>query len=537
MRNNDWSSLKEKIDWPVFLLSGGALVLFVILSFFQVDKVTKFVNLGFAFTIRYFGAYWQLLLLATFIVGAVLAFSKYGKVRLGLTNKPEMSYFRWVAVVVTTGLGAGGVFWAAAEPMYYFLEVPPMHKGIVAGTQEAIGPALAQSYMSWGFTAWAVYGAISSIILIYAHNHKGMPLKPRTLLYPIFGERIRDSKWGTAADVFCIIGAAAGTIGPIGFLGLQVSYGANSIFQIPDTFLTQIIIIGILTTVVLVSTMTGINKGIQFLSKVNVNMMVIIAAFLLLFGPGLFIMDSFISSFGTYVSEFVTISTFRGDDAWSGNWMLFFFGWFIGFGPLVALFVARISRGRTIREIFIVVAIVAPFITNFWFTVLGGSGIFYELNNSGSVSGPLEEGGLPSAIIAIAGQMPLGSIMPTIFLLLTTLFVVTTVDSMSYSISMSVTGDGNPPKVVRIFWAVIMAVIAILLIQIGEGGIGALQSFIVIAAIPISILMLPIIWYAPKIAKTLAIEQGITGMEGQAQIKKEWVKSSDIPKSEAEKKK
>ena len=527
-----WKSLREKVDWPVFLFSGGALVVFVLFSVFKVDLVTKYVGIGFDLSIRYFGAYWQLLLLATFIVGAVLAISKYGKVRLGNINKPEMSYFKWIAVVITTGLGAGGVFWAAAEPMYYFLEVPPMHKGITAGTQDAVGPALAQSYMSWGFTAWAIYGAVSAIILIYAHNHKGMPLKPRTLLYPIFGERIRDSKWGTAADVFCIIGAAAGTIGPIGFLGLQVSYGVNALFEIPDTFITQILIIGALTAVVLVSTITGIDKGIQWLSKLNINMMVIIAIFLLLFGPGLFIINSFVSSYGTYISEFLTISTYRGDETWLGYWMLFFFGWFIGFGPLVALFVARISKGRTIREIFVVVAVVAPLTTNFWFTTLGGTGIFYELNSAGSVSGPLMDGGLPSAIIAIAEQMPLGSIMPAVFLLLTTLFVVTTVDSMSYSISMSVTGDGDPPKVIRVFWAVIMAVIATILIKIGDGGIGALQSFVVIAAIPVSILMLPILWHAPKIAKKLAVEQGIVDVEKQEQVESKGAKLEQVFKSE-----
>ncbi|MDS9471541.1 BCCT family transporter [Sporosarcina pasteurii] len=509
MTKNYWRHIREKVDWPVFLLSGGALVAFVLLSFLHVDMVSKYVNIGFDLSIRYFGAYWQLLMIATFAVGAVLAVSKYGKVRLGNTNKHEISYFKWVAVIITTGLGAGGVFWAAAEPMYYFLEVPPMHKGILAGTKEAIGPALAQSYMSWGFTAWSVYGAISAIILIYAHNHKGMPLKPRTLLYPILGKKILTSKWGTAADVFCIIGAAAGTIGPIGFLGLQVSYGVSSVFGIPDVFSTQVLIIVGLTAVVLVSTLTGINKGIQWLSKLNVNMIVVIAVFLLIFGPGMFIIDSFMSSFGMYMSEFINISTFRGDEAWLGYWMLFFFGWFIGFGPLVALFVARISNGRKIREIFLVVAIIAPITTNFWFTVLGGTGIFYELGNRGSVSGPLLDGGLPSAIIAIAEQMPLGFIMPTVFLVLTTLFVVTTVDSMSYSISMGVTGDGNPPKIVRVFWALIMAVIATILIKIGGGGISALQSFIVVAAVPISILMLPILWYAPKIAKQLAIEQGI----------------------------
>lgn len=509
MTNDFWKIIRRKIDWPVFLWSGGILLAFVLFSIFKVDQVSNFVNKGFDLSIRYFGAYWQFLMMATFAVGAVLAFSKYGKVRLGDTKKPEMSYFKWIAVILTTGLGAGGVFWAAAEPMYYFLDVPPMHKGIEGGSVEAIGPALAQSYMSWGFTAWSVYGAISSIILIYAHKHKGMPLKPRTLLYPILKERILTSKWGTAADVFCIIGAAAGTIGPIGFLGLQVSYGVSAIFGIPDTFVTQLSVIVILTGVVLVSTLTGIEKGIQFLSKLNVNLVAVIAAFLIVFGPGLFIVNIFMSSFGTYVSDFVSISTFRGDEAWLGSWMLFFFGWFIGFGPLVALFVARISNGRKIREIFLVVAVIAPIITNFWFTVLGGTGIFYELKNTGSISGPLNEGGLPSAIIAIAEQMPLGFIMPTVFLILTTLFVVTTVDSMSYSISMAVTGDGNPPKIVRVFWAIIMATIATILIKIGGGGIGALQSFVVIAAVPVSFLLILVVWHAPKVAKVLAIEQGI----------------------------
>ena len=509
MKKDYWKNINRKMDWPVFIGSGGILLAFVIFSIIELDKVSNFVHTGFDLSIRYFGAYWQFLMIATFIVGAVLAVSKYGKVRLGGSDNPDISYFKWVAIILTTGLGAGGVFWAAAEPMYYFVDVPPMQKGIEAGTNEAIGPALAQSYMSWGFTAWSVYGAISAIILIYAHNHKGMPLQPRTLLYPILKEKVLTSRWGTVVDVFCIIGAAAGTIGPIGFLGLQVSYGLEAIFGISDTFATQLTVILVLTGIVLISALSGIARGIQFLSKMNMNLVVVIAIFLLVFGPGKFIMNTFITSYGTYIADYVSISTFRGDDAWLGSWMLFFFGWFIGFGPLVSLFVARISVGRKIREIFLVVAVIAPIVTNFWFTVLGGTGIFYELKNHGSISGPLDEGGLPSAIIAIAEQMPLGLIMPSVFLILTTLFVVTTVDSMSYSISMAVTGDDNPPKVIRLFWVVIMSVIAIILIKIGGGGIDALQSFVVIAAVPVSILLLLVLWYAPKVARTLAIEQGI----------------------------
>ncbi|TSB44742.1 BCCT family transporter [Alkalicoccobacillus porphyridii] len=508
MSRKDWSKLKEILNWPVFLISGGILVLFVLLSLVNVKWTSTYVDLGFDYAIRYFGPYWQVLLIATFLVGAYIAFSSSGNAVLGKLKKPEMSFFRYLAIIVTTGLGAGGVFWAAAEPMYYFIDTPPVFQGIEGGSEAAVSSALAQSFLSWGFTAWSVYGAISVIVIMYAHHHKGMPLKPRTLLYPIFGEKIRHSAWGTVADVVCVIGAAAGTIGPIGFLGLQVSYGVNALFGWPNTFTTQILIIVALTSVVLISTVTGIDKGIQWLSRLNINTALIIAIFLLIFGPGLFIVDAFISSSGVYLTEFIRMSTFRGDNEWLGSWTLFFFGWFIGFGPLVALLVARVSQGRTIREIFLVVAILTPIITNLWFTVLGGSGIHYELNNPGSISEPLFENGLPAAIIAIAHQMPLGTIMPFIFLLLTILFVVTTVDSMSYSLSMSVTGVGNPPKLVRVFWAVIMAAIATILINIGGGGIGALQSFVVVAAVPVSILMLPLLWHAPKIARILARDQG-----------------------------
>src|SRR5699024_4159718 len=203
MTKDFWENIRQKINWPVFIWSGGLLLIFVLFSIISLEKVSNFVSTGFDLSIRYFGAYWQFLMIATFLVGAVLAVSKYGKVRLGDLHKPDMSYFKWTAVILTTGLGAGGVFWAAAEPMYYFLDVPPMHEGIEGGTNEAISPALAQSYMSWGFIAWSVYGAVSSIILIYANKHKGMPLKPRTLLYPILKEKILTSKWGAAADIFC----------------------------------------------------------------------------------------------------------------------------------------------------------------------------------------------------------------------------------------------------------------------------------------------------------------------------------------------
>lgn len=501
--------LRVKVNWPVFLLSGGALTFFVIMSIFATNGVATFVNKGFEISIAYFGSFWQLLLLATFIVGLVIAFSKYGKVRLGNTDKPEMSFFKWASIIVTSGLGAGAIFWAAAEPMYYFTETPPMHSGIESGTGEAVGVAMAQSFMSWGFTAWAVYGAISAIIIMYAHYNKGLAMRPRTLLYPIVGKKIENNTIGMLTDVFCVIGAAAGTIGTIGFFGFQFSYWIQNVFGVPDVPLTQVLSVVGLITIVTISALTGIDKGIQFLSRLNIWLAVAVGAFILLLGPGSFIIDTFISSYGVYITEFMTISTFRGDNEWLGAWMLFFFGWFIGYGPLMAILVARVSRGRTIREVFVIVSLVAAFISQFWFTILGGSGIFFELENKGSVSGPLQESGLPAAIIAIAEQLPLGTAFVIVLLVLTFVFVVTTADSMSYSISMAVTGEGNPPKSVRVFWVFIMGAISVILINIGEGSVSALQSFIVITAVPISIIMLPAVWTAPQIARKMAIEQKI----------------------------
>ncbi|QQK78952.1 BCCT family transporter [Salicibibacter cibi] len=501
--------LKKRVNMPVFLISGGLLVLFVVMSFFFFDGVANFVNTGFDLSIAYFGAFWQLLLLATFVVGVVLAISKYGKVRLGNEDKPRISFFKWAAILVSSGLGAGGIFWAAAEPIYYFTEVPPMHTGIADGAQEAVGVAMSQSFMSWGFTAWAVYGAVSGMVIMYAHYNKGLSLKPRTLLYPIFGEKIEHNKWGIAADVCCILGAVAGTIGTVGFFGFQLSYWLEHSFGIPDGLFTQMIVIGLLIAVVTISAVTGISKGIQFLSRMNIWLIFPVGVLILLLGPGAFVIDTFISSYGTYITEFLNIHTFRGDEEWLGLWMLFFFGWFIGYGPLMAMLVARVSRGRTIREVFFVVSIVAALVSNVWFTVLGGTGIFYELQNTGSVSGPLMEDGLPAAVVSLAEQLPLGALMAVLLAILTILFVITTADSMSYSISMSVTGEGDPPKPIRVFWAVMIGVISIILINIGEGSIDAIQSFIIITAVPISIIMLPILWGAPKIAKKMAVEQGI----------------------------
>jgi glycine betaine transporter len=497
----------KNIEWPVFLVSGGVLLLFVIASLINPEFVSGQVNKYFGLSCKYFGAYWQWLLFLNFLVAMGLAVSKYGDVRLGMIDAPEMSTFKWVAIIMCTLLAGGGVFWSAAEPMYYFISTPPVFDGVVSATKAAVVPAMEQSFLHWGFLAWSILGTLGAVVLMYVHYHKGHALQARGLMYPVFGPKIMKNTLGQLVEGCCILAVAAGTIGPIGFLGLQVSYALNQVFGIPDVYGTQLAIIIGLVCVYTISAITGLHKGIQILSRINVWLTIALIVVILFIGPGGFIIDTFTHSMGAYLKDFTTMSLFRGDLGWLSWWTVFFWGWFLGYGPLMSVLIARISRGRTIREIMLAVGIVAPIATHFWFTILGGTGIFYEMANPGVISGPLKEAGLPAALMAVVGQLPMASVLIPLFLILIFLFLATTGDSMSLSIAICVTGEDDPPKSMRVFWAVTMGVVAAILIRMGAGGIGALQSFIVITAVPVGFIMLPTLWGGPRMAKELYEEQ------------------------------
>ena len=498
----------DGVDMPVFLISGGLLTLFAIFALYDIDLVSGWVNAGFAASTKYFGAYWQVLLLLTFVIGLLLTLGRTGSVVLGGLKSPEMSSFKWVSVIMCTLLAGGGVFWAAAEPMAHFTSPPPLFGG-ETGTVNAAYNALAQSFMHWGFLAWAILGSLTGVVYMYLHYEKGLPLKPRTLLYPVFGDKVMTGPLGAVVDASCVLAVVAGTVGPIGFLGLQVSFGLEKLFGIPDVYSTQVTILVGLIAIYTLSAVSGVTKGIQILSSANVILAAVLMAFILLFGPTAFIIDGYLHSFGIMLDQFIPMATFRADPGWLDWWTVFFWGWFLGYGPLMAMFVARISRGRTIREMILLISIVAPVITCFWFTIVGGSGLFYELQNPGVISEPFTGFNLPAALLAITEQLPVGGLISALFLVLTTIFVATTGDSMTYAVSMVMTGTDHPQSGIRVFWGVMMGLVAAILISIGSGGISALQSFIVITAVPVSLVLLPSLWTAPQIARKMADEQGL----------------------------
>ncbi|UJL46797.1 BCCT family transporter [Virgibacillus sp. NKC19-16] len=501
------SKKKAQLDWPVFIVSGGFLIAFIIISLVNNEMVSDAVNTLFAYSSDLFGAYWQILLLANFFIGLGLAISRYGKVKLGHQDKPKYSYFGWVSMILVTLLASGGVFWAAAEPMYHYMDTPPLFGG---GEFNNMNAALAQSFLHWGFTAWAILGTLAVVVMMYVHYSKGYPLKPRGLLYPIFGEKIYGkSVLGSSADIFSIIATVAGTLGPLGFLGLQISYGLNHLFDVPNTLTVSIIVVLVLVAIAAVSAATGVDRGIYHLSNYNVRFTILLAIVVLIIGPTMFIIDAFVGGTGFHLQNFFTMSMYRGDEGWLSAWTIFFWGWFIGYAPMLIVFISRISRGRTIRELIIAVSIVAPLVNNFWFSVVGGTGVFFERENPGSISNALNEGGMPASVMAITDQLPMGTIMGLGFLLVSIVFVATTTDTMSYTVAATLEGNDHPKRWLRVFWAIIFGLTTVVILTIGEDSVSSIQNSIIITAVPVSLLLLPPLWNAPRVAKKMALEQGL----------------------------
>jgi glycine betaine transporter len=500
-------SHKGRVDWSIFVISGGFFVLFLLAALVNLSWLSSVVDTVFGWATRAFGLYWQLLMLATFAVSLGIACSKLGRVRLGGRNQtPANTTFNWVVVVMCALLAGGGAFWAAAEPLMHFMSPPP-YFGAAPRTEAAGVAALAQSFLHWGFLAWAVLGSLLAIVLMHLHFDKGLPLAPRTLLYPLLGARALKGPIAALADATSIIAVAAGTIGPIGFLGLQIAYVLHSVWNVPDTIATQALVILAVTAIFTTACIAGL-EGLRFVCKIHVWLMLGLAAYLYSCGPTGFLTSVFFRAFATHLVDFVQTAMYRDDSKWLNSWTLFYWGWFIGYAPIMAIYVAKVSRGRTIRELVMLLSIAAPIITMLWFTLVGGAGIGIELASPGKI---VSHGTLPEALLlGVAQAMPLRNLISALFLFLSFFSVVTNAGSMSYTIAMAIAGDrGEPAHWLKVFWAVGMGLVGAVLITMGAGGVSALQSFIVITAVPVSILILPSLWDAVRVARKMAAEQGV----------------------------
>ena len=473
--------------------------LFLGVFFIDAELFGALIDRSFAWSAQYFGLFWQVLMLINFLIALWIATRSGARRVLGALDTPEFSNFQWGSMILCTLLAGGGVFWAAAEPIAHFVSPPPVFDGHTT-TQTMTGVALAQAFLHWGFLAWSILGSLTAVLLMHLHYDRGLPLAPRTLLYPLVGESGVRGRLGDVADIVSVIAVFAGTVGPIGFLGLQVSYGLSELYGSPDTKLIQIVTIAGLMALYLVSAVSGMHRGIQLLSRANIVLGAVLLLFLLLAGPTRLIIGGFFEGLTTHLAWFGNQALFRGeagvfgDPGWLSPWTLFFWGWFIGYGPMMAIFIARISRGRRIRDIIVLMSVLAPLITMAWFSILGGTGLGLESQNPGSITGPFEGFNLPAVLLAITEAMPMSAVLSPAFLLLTALFVATTGDSMTYSLSVVSSQRNDPPTWLRLFWGLALGITAMILVAGPEGGIGRLQSFIVVTAVPVSILLLPSLW-------------------------------------------
>jgi glycine betaine transporter len=494
----------DGVKLPLLALCGTFFIAFFVFALVDLTGLTQIIDAAFAWCIRVFGFYWQLLMLAYFLLALVVAMLPGSTAKLGGLAKPEFSTFKWAAMILCTLLASGGVFWAAGEPIAHFASPPPYFVDD-PGSVEAAYSALAQTFMHWGFLPWAINGSsLTAIILLTCHYEKGLPLAPRTMLYPLLGRRAIEPPVGSVVDACVLIAVIAGICGPVGFLALQLGYGLDVLLGIPNGFEMHAAVIVVLFVIVTMSAVTGIDKGIQYISRANVMLALALLLFLLLAGPTWFVLEGYVEGMTRYVANIFDLALYRENggifDApgWEASWTLFFWAWGIGWAPLAAVFMARISRGRSAREIVVMTALVAPIATTFWFTVLGGTGLALDLADPGAVTGPFIGDDLPAALLAVTRALPFGLVVSLLFLLLSTIFIVTTCDSTAYSIAVVASDGTNPSTTLRVFWTAALSAMALILVFDGPGAIGNIQSLIVVTAVPVSIFLLPSLWYGPR---------------------------------------
>ena len=478
-----------RVSKPVFIISAILILGFIIFGAAFTEQAGEVFGAMQGFITHKFGWLFVILVNIALIFCLYLAMSRYGDIRLGhQTETPQYSLFSWIGMLFSAGIGIGLLYWGTAEPLYHFM-APPMGE---AETIESAKLAMNISFMHWGLHAWALY-TIVALALAYFHFRRGLPLSIRSTLYPLIGKKIYGN-WGHLVDILAVFGTMFGVVTSLGLGVMQINSGLESLFGIPNDKMVQYGLIAFITALASMSVMMGLDKGIKRLSDVNIGLTVILLAFMVILGPTLFIFDSFLENIGNYLSSMIPLSTwgeaYSGTD-WQSSWTIFYWAWWVSWSPFVGVFIARISRGRTIREFVWGVLLIPMTILFFWFTTFGGVAIHMELlGNPGLIEAVQADSG--SAIFHLIEYYPLAKPITLLIVVMIMLWFVTSSDSASFVIDMlTAGGDTNPPKIQRLFWAITEGLIAaILLAAGGKDGLSALQAAAIIAGFPFALVLL-----------------------------------------------
>jgi len=477
---------RDTMNPPVFLGAVAVILVFVIHGTVFTEHAEATFEATQSYIITHFG--WFYILAATGLLGFVgwLALSRFGDIRLGGEDaEPNFNGLTWFTMLLAAGMGIGLVFFGVAEPMMHYASPLEAEPETVAARQEA----MLYTYFHWGLHPWAIYISIA-LPLAYFHFRHGLPLAPRSLLYPLIGDRIKG--WiGHVVDIVATVGTLFGVGTSLGLGAMQINAGLDALFEVPMSLAVQLMVIAAITATATVSVVTGLSHGIRRLSEFNVGLAGLILLFVVVAGPTVYILEIFTTSLGQYLQNLprlsLTIDPALGDD-WQADWTLFYWSWWIAWCPFVGIFAARISRGRTIR-VFVSTMLLVPVVTGFfWFAALGGSAFFIEQFGPGGIIEPtLEDEAL--SFFALLAQLPWSAITSTAGILLVVVFFVTSSDSGSL-VDVMVTSGGhpNPPAVYRIFWCVSEGVVAATLLI--AGGLTALRTASLTPALPMTIFLL-----------------------------------------------
>ena len=477
--------------------SAGFLAVFIGLSVF-VDGTQDVFSAILDFINEKLGWFYILDFNIFVLVALYFAFTRYGKIKLGGPfARPEFSTASWYAMLLSAGLGIGLMFWGVAEPIFHFTSPAPLFSGIEPGSAEAGKAALATTYLHWGIHGWALYGLVALALGFFAYN-RGLPLTFRSIFYPLLGKRIYGN-WGNAIDILTVIATLFGLATSLGFGAQQAAAGLNKLFGAPDNLAFQILLILGITVLATISVVAGLDAGVKRLSELNIWLAGAFLIFMLLVGPTLFVLSLYTQSLGYYIQvlpEFAFWNAAFSETQWQAWWTIFYWGWWISWSPFVGMFIARISKGRSVRELLTGVIFLPSILCFLWMSVFGGSAINLQMTGERDVATAVNDN-VATALFDMLEAFPLTGLVSFIGVLLLISFFVTSSDSGSLVVDHLTSGGKlDSPKPQRVFWAVMEGLVAIALL-IG-GGLSALQTAAVSIGLPFSVILLIMCWSMKK---------------------------------------
>lgn len=482
---------ENKQHSPPYVLYISAILIFLFVLWGAIFPTHLGNSAGAAldWVIDSFGWYYMLIASGFVAFGIFVAISPFGNLRLGdEDDRPEHSFISWIGMLFAAGLGAGFVFFGVAEPVLYYMDVP---SGIVPGTVEAAESGLRYGVFHWGLHAWGAF-SIVGLTLAYVQYRKHQPALISSAFYPLIGDKTKG--WlGHLIDILAVISTAAGVATTFGISALQMSGGISYLTPLNNSIPLQLTIIAIVTALFLISAVKGINKGIKRLTNTNLVLSSLLLLFVVSVGPTITLMESMVTSLGGYASNIIdmslTMSPFQVDE-WLGANTIFFWAWHISWSPFVGLFIARISKGRTIREFFAGVLLVPTLLAVIWFSTFGGTALNIEMDGIFPLA-EIAGSEVELTLFAMLEQLPLPLISSLIAVLVIALFFITSADSAAFVLSSMTSGGSlNPRFRLKIMWGLLMAGTASVLLISGGGGLEALQTAALVAALPFAFVLI-----------------------------------------------